>query len=167
MKTAPTDLLSATRTLLRWGFWIDVVLMVFLLVLLVALNVGQASKMTITGDLNLSPEERLRAARFIIAGVAAACALGLPLLRQALAIVDSARSGDPFVPQNAARLRSIGWLLLGIDMVVTIGLSWGLRGSVALPPFSLTSLLTVLMVFVIARIFEVGSRMRAELEGTV
>lgn len=165
--TASANLLPATRTLLRWAFWLDIVLMGFLVLVLVALFVGDPARLSITGRLELSPEERLRAARVIIGGVVAALALALPLLRQALAIVESARAGDPFVPENAARLRRMGWLLLAINVVVTTTVSWGLRGRVALPPVSVTSLLTVLMVFVIARIFEVGSRMRTELEGTI
>jgi hypothetical protein len=51
--------------------------------------------------------------------------------------------------------------------VITIALSWGLRGRVAIPSVSITSLLTVLMVFVIVRIFQAGNRMREDLEGTV
>lgn len=165
--TTRSDLLLVTRTLLRWAFWVDLILVVCLLALLVALLVGDPLRIDITGSLDLSPTERLRAARVIIAGVATSLALALPLLRLATAIVDSARAGDPFVPGNAARLRHIGWLLLAVNVVVTVAVSWGLRGRVALAPVSLTSLLTVLMVFVIARIFEVGSRMRTELEGTV
>jgi hypothetical protein len=61
----------------------------------------------------------------------------------------------------------IGWLLLATNVVITLAMSWALRGRLAFPPFSVTSLLTVLMVFVVARIFDTGSRMRSDLEGTV
>lgn len=167
MKTAPTDLLSATRTLLQWGFWFDACLCVFLLVVLAVLTSDQASRMTLTVGANLSPEQRLEVARIIIAGVSAALGLGLPLLRQALAIVDSARSGDPFVPENARRLRVMGWLLLAINIVMTLAMSAALHRGISFPPLSFSSLLTTLMVFVIARIFDTGSRMRSDLEGTV
>jgi hypothetical protein len=91
----------------------------------------------------------------------------LPLLRKLLAIVESARIGDPFVPANATRLREIGWLLLASNVVLTLGVAIAQQKGAAVFPVSLTALLMILMVFVLARIFEVGSHMRTELQETV
>jgi hypothetical protein len=90
-----------------------------------------------------------------------------------LMIVATVSTGNPFVVVNAVRLRAIAWALLAIDLmhfaVGAVGssvssaagplhLSWG---------FSLTRCIAVLLLFVLARVFEEGARMREELEGTV
>ena len=95
------------------------------------------------------------------------------VLTRLLMIVATVSTGNPFVVANAARLRAIAWALLAIDLmhfaVGAVGssvssaagplhLSWG---------FSLTRCVAVLMLFVLARVFEEGARMREELEGTV
>ena len=91
------------------------------------------------------------------------------ILRRLLAIVDTVRSGDPFILDNARRLNAIAWSVLAIEMlriaIVTIAsVVWEpghLRGS------SFTPWLSVLLLFVLAGVFAHGARMRAELEGTV
>lgn len=90
-----------------------------------------------------------------------------------LMILATVSTGNPFVLVNAARLRAIAWAILGLDLMhFAIGavgssvssatgplhLSWG---------FSLTRCFAVLLLFVMARVFEEGARMREELEGTV
>ncbi len=74
---------------------------------------------------------------------------------------------------NAARLRAIAWALLALELThyivgavaagisaagVPIDISWG---------FSLTRWLAVLLLFVLARVFEEGAHLREELAGTV
>jgi hypothetical protein len=167
MPVLRNDLLSNTRVVLRWGFYIDVGLVLLMALLLVAVFVGQPSSMNFTGAATMTPEQKLFAARVGISGALVCALLALPVLRWLLAIVDSARSGDPFVPENGARLRRIGWLLLAINIAMTTAISLALRGRIAFPPISFTALLTVLMIFVIARIFETGTRMRTELQETI
>lgn len=96
--------------------------------------------------------------------------LFLRLLKQ---IVDSVASGDPFVPENADRLKKMGWLTL-IGQLVTI--PGGLLGmwieSVSKDThiemgISLSGLLLALVLFILARVFRTGATMREELEGTV
>jgi hypothetical protein len=93
-------------------------------------------------------------------------ALAVPMLWLLRSIVDSARSGDPFVPENGARLRRIGWLILAANLVL-------FAGSFALPPSyrdqsnSYPGIITALLIFVLARIFETGARMRTEIQETV
>lgn len=95
------------------------------------------------------------------------------VLSHLLAIVDSVRDGDPFVLANARRLQSIAWLVLGGEL---LHLAIGALGALASTPaqaldldwsFSLTPWIAVLMLFVLARVFEHGARLRADLEGTV
>ena len=95
------------------------------------------------------------------------------ILTRLLIIVDTVSTGNPFVAANAARLQAIAWALLALELThyavgaiaasvssagVPLNISWG---------FSLTRWLAVLLLFVLARVFEQGARMREELEGTV
>jgi hypothetical protein len=99
-------------------------------------------------------------------------------------IVETAMTGDPFVSENADRLKKAGWLLLGI---YGVGMVTGIAALSLVPPeliemagkegshIQITGLdepspvgiLTVLLIFVLAQIFRRGAEMRAELEGTV
>lgn len=95
------------------------------------------------------------------------------ILSHLLAIVDSVRHGDPFVLPNAQRLQSIAWWVLGGELIhLAIGALVSMASSPAQPldidwTFSLTPWIAVLMLFVLARVFEHGARLRADLEGTV
>lgn len=94
------------------------------------------------------------------------------LLTRLLAIVDTVTFGDPFVAGNAARLKTMAWALLGLELLhlavgaVAVGalsntqvnLDWS---------FTVTPWLAVLLLFVLAQVFDDGARMRDDLKGTV
>ena len=93
------------------------------------------------------------------------------VLTRLLAIVETVRLGDPFVAGNAARLKTMAWALLGLELLhlavgaVAVALSntqmdldWS---------FSVTRWLAVLLLFVLAQVFDDGARMRDDLKGTV
>lgn len=95
------------------------------------------------------------------------------ILHRLLSIVDTVRDGDPFIADNARRLRIIAQTLFGIQIlhlligfvisrtrsqVQQLDLDWS---------FSITPWIAVLLLFVLAGVFEHGARMRADLEGTV
>ncbi len=88
------------------------------------------------------------------------------------AIVGSAQAGDPFIAANADRLKAVGWALLAIQMldlvlgVVTIALSSRHVDTAGWLP-SVGGWFSVLMVFVLARVFATGTQMRDDLEMTV
>jgi len=94
------------------------------------------------------------------------------LFHRMLAIVGTAIAGDPFTRENAARLRTVGWALLAIQI---IDLGFGVISlsvdNLVDEPFgwnvSVGGWIAALMVFVLARVFEQGSRMRDELAMTV
>jgi hypothetical protein len=92
------------------------------------------------------------------------------LLTRLRAIVASVQQGDPFVAANARRLTAIAWALLGIQIV---DLGFGILSVMSdldqhMPwSFALTPWLAVLLLFVLARVFEHGSRMREELAATI
>ena len=95
------------------------------------------------------------------------------ILSRLRAIVDTVKDGDPFVAANAERLQTIAWAYLGLELLhIAVGVVASSSGSSAQPldvhwHFSVTPWVAVLLLFVLARVFEHGARMRADLEGTV
>ena len=95
------------------------------------------------------------------------------LLTRLLAIVETVRRGDPFVAGNAARLQTTAWALLGLELLhLAVGAIAAAASSPSQPldldwNFSVTGWLAVLLLFVLARVFDHGTRMRDDLEGTV
>lgn len=95
------------------------------------------------------------------------------IVKRLLAIVDTVRIGDPFVAENADRLKEIAWSALALEVlhvvvaaiassVSTSGIPLDIRWS-----FNLTRWLVVLLLFVLARVFELGARMREDVAGTI
>jgi hypothetical protein len=94
------------------------------------------------------------------------------VLRTLAQIIASAGAGDPFIAANARRLQTIGWALLGLQLLAIpcalLDKFCPALGSAAPgASFSPGGWLAVLMVFVLSRVFVAGSSMRDELEGTV
>ncbi|WP_267381506.1 MULTISPECIES: DUF2975 domain-containing protein [unclassified Sphingomonas] len=87
-------------------------------------------------------------------------------------VIASAGHGDPFIPNNADRLRRIGWALLALQLLdlpcTLLARYWPSLGSAApAGGISVGGWLATLMVFVLARVFATGSLMRDDLSGTV
>jgi hypothetical protein len=110
-------------------------------------------------------------------GIAALGLVAIPLnyvvLKRLLAIVETVRSGDPFVAANADRLQAIAWTLLALELLgLTIG---AIAKAVSTPAHplnldtggSISGWLAVLLTFVLARVFAKGALMREDIEGTV
>ena len=94
------------------------------------------------------------------------------VLTRLLAIVDTVRLGDPFVAGNAARLKTMAWALLGLELLhlVVVAVAVGPLSNTQLHldwSFSVTRWLAVLLLFVLAQVFDDGARMRDDLKGTV
>lgn len=93
------------------------------------------------------------------------------VLTKLIAIVDTVRMGDPFVPENAERLQQIAWALFWVQMLhLVFGVMAKMLSStnaVIEWTFSVSGWLAVILLFVLARVFEEGARMRRDLEGTV
>lgn len=95
------------------------------------------------------------------------------ILTGLLEIVESVRAGDPFVLNNADRLHAIAWWLLGAELLhLLVGGLASLASTPAQPididwTFSFTPWIAVLLLFVLARVFAHGARMREDIEGTV
>ena len=111
----------------------------------------------------------LRLLMLVGLAMAVATEIGLRALAQ---IIASAGAGDPFIAANARRLQTIGWALLGLQLLAIpcalLDKFCPALGSAAPgASFSPGGWLAVLMVFVLSRVFAAGSAMRDDLEGTV
>ena len=165
--------LGVSRTLLR-AYWVfNLLLVIILLAGLPSTFVFEPALRDYYGSRPLMDAER------IIPALRIAMALGLPMLAaiqvlvsRLLAIVETVRVGEPFVAANAARMRTIAWCLLAVQV---IGMAFGIiaemlraggadvdRGDV-----SLTGWIAVVLLFVLARIFEEGTRIRSDLEAMI
>jgi hypothetical protein len=103
----------------------------------------------------------------------ALAALGFRFLLLLRRIVDSVATGDPFVPDNAARLTAMAWLTLAGQVAVVPAIFIGGWISTILKDadfefeVSLSAILLALVLFILARVFRQGAAMRDDLEGTV
>jgi hypothetical protein len=142
-----------------------------------ALLIAMPTSQWIRTALGIPPWDEARA---LIIGMHAIAVLGLaaiPLnyvvLKRLLAIVETVRAGDPFVPANAQRLQTIAWALFGLQLLsLVIGAIARAASTPAHPirvdaGFSINGWLAVLFTFLLARVFAEGTLMRDDLEGTV
>jgi hypothetical protein len=117
------------------------------------------------------PQLLIQAMRLVMLLGLTAVPLAHLILSRLLAMVDTVREGDPFVRENGRRLTVIAWALLGLQFLdlgfgaVSLGMLAGTNEFEW--SFGLTGWIAVLMLFVLARVFHQGARMREELEGTV
>lgn len=166
--------LALSRRALRLLIALNLLLGFLILVLLIASLVAGDWVMRALGV----PSNEGSAALFIgmrlimLVGVVSAPVTHIALTRL-LAIVLTVNQGDPFVAQNATRLQQIAWAVLALELLrLGVGLVEALVSSPAMPldldgSFSPTPWLAVLLLFVLARVFDHGTRLREDLEGTV
>jgi hypothetical protein len=105
----------------------------------------------------------LAAAAFYLTGVLVI----VGVLRRIFATLTA---GDPFHPENVARLRLIGLMLAGLELgryaVWALG-AWLPGASQREPGVGVTAWFSVLVVFVLAEVFREGARLRREAELTI
>lgn len=92
-------------------------------------------------------------------------------LSRLLQMVESVRAGTPFIPENADRLKTLAWCLLVLQL---LHLAFGVFASVARAANadvswspSISGWLAVLLLFVLARVFEEAARIRDDLEAMI
>ena len=166
--------LQASRRVLRALVVINVVYGLAILILLAGSFVAEDALM---GALGVRPaadrEVMVRGMRLVALIGILAVPLTHLILKRLLSIVETVRAGDPFIVENARRLQTIATTLLGIQLLhLVIGaIAARTRSEVQQLDidwsFSITPWIAVLLLFVLARVFEHGARMRADLEGTV
>lgn len=94
------------------------------------------------------------------------------VLTRVLGIIETVRMGDPFVAANATRLRVTAWAVLGLETLYIVAGSVATRlvPAVDMEPdwvLHVTRWLSVLLLLLLAQVFEDGARMRDDLSGTV
>jgi len=172
--TAPTNALALTQPMLRVLVVLNALYAFGILLLFVASLVAGDTLFRALGvkSGDGATAMALGMRLIMLAGMAAAGVVHR-ILRELQAIVDTVRSRDPFVLDNARRLRAIAWWVLageGLRLVIGALVKLASTGAQTLDVdvgFSLAPWLSVLLLFVLARVFEQGARMRADLEGTV
>jgi Protein of unknown function (DUF2975) len=167
------DTLALSSRVLRVLTKLNLLMGALIMALLIASLIAEAPVMRALGVPPALSNSTLIGMRLIM--VIGICAVPVVhfVLTRLLMIVGTVSTGNPFVAANAARLQAIAWALLVIELMhfavgtvaasvssagVPLNISWG---------FSATRWLAVLLLFVLARVFEQGARMREELEGTV
>ena len=176
MSTQPApDTLGVSRNILRILIPLNAAWCVFILGMLIATVVAPDFMMR---GLGFDPATDTShpfwfGVRFIMVIGIVAAPITHTILARLLAIVDTVRDGDPFVIDNAVRLQKIAWAVLGLELlhilvvIVATNLSTPDNPIDIGSKFSITRWLAVFLLFVLARVFEQGARMREDLAGTV
>ncbi|HEX7768617.1 MAG TPA: DUF2975 domain-containing protein [Dokdonella sp.] len=104
----------------------------------------------------------------VVIGIAAALVVH-SILRRLQAIVETVCSGDPFIAENARRLDAIAWRVAALEVsrLLVAAIASAVWEPGRLGGFSIAPWFAVLMLFVLSGVFAQGTRMRADLEGTV
>ena len=171
----PSDTpLALSRTVLRTLIKLNVIFGILILALFISSLIAGGFVMRALGAI---PSPEIGRATFGMRGIMVVGILATPVLHlvytRLLAIVETVKAGDPFIGLNAERLQTIAWAIVGLELmhvavvilangVVVQGQKADIGGK-----FSLTPWLTILLLFVLARVFDQGARMRDELAGTV
>lgn len=180
----PPNVLPITRFMLRWGIRLNFVGIAFLVLLAfslvtysdeVARHFLEYPGVNVSGvSVEMSPSRATVAAGILIATSLVSLVLLMMILRTLVKVVDSVRTGDPFIPENGPRLRRIAWLLLytqltAIGAGLTLSIMFGVIKVSVNTLFGpvLAGALTALLAFILARVFEAGSAMRSEIRETI
>jgi hypothetical protein len=172
MARALPSALVTTRTVVRALIVLNLVVAAGIFALFVATLVARDAVFTALG-VDVTNVRLIYAGRLImVIGIGSAPMTHI-LLTRLLAMVETVQRGDPFVVGNAARLQTAAWALLGLELLhLAVGAIAAAASSESQPfdldwNFSFTGWLAVLLLFVLARVFDHGTRMRDDLEGTV
>jgi hypothetical protein len=164
--------LAASRTIVRALIVLNLTAGTLILALFIASLIARDQVFAALGA-DVANASLIRGMRLIMVIGVGSAPLAHILLTRLLAIVETVRLGDPFVAGNAARLQTTAWALLGLELLhLAVGAIAAAASSESQPldihwNFSISGWLAVLLLFVLARVFDHGTRMRDDLEGTV
>lgn len=102
----------------------------------------------------------------------ATISFALLFIRKLLQVIRTVGEGDPFVIANAIRLQHMAWITVAIQLIgLVISAPLFVIGKLTKQDLgyelSFEGIVTILLLFILARIFRRGAEMRADLEGTV
>jgi hypothetical protein len=164
--------LAVSQIVVRALIVLNLVMGTLILALLIASLIARDQVFTALGA-DVANTRLIHGGRLIMVIGVGSAPLAHILLTRLLAIVETVGLGDPFVAGNAARLQTTAWALLGLELLhLAVGAIAAAVSSESQPldidwNFSITGWLAVLLLFVLARVFDHGTRMRDDLEGTV
>jgi hypothetical protein len=174
MPQSSPDALGVSRIVLRILIRLNVLVGALILALLIASLVAPGPVMSALGAPPTPANAALILGMRLIAVIGiAAVPIAHTVLARLLAIVDTVWAGDPFIIDNAARLQTIAWAVLALEVLHLVVVIVAATVSTPQTPLdvgsriSVTRWLAVLLLFVLARVFEQGTRMRDDLAGTV
>jgi hypothetical protein len=170
----PDRLIKTSRLVVRTAWVANRIFLVALamgLVLSFAFS-KQFAEWVLDGNAGATAQAATTGVRWLIViGIIGAVAMDriFLALTQMIATVGA---GDPFVRTNAQRLQTIAWALFALQLLdIPAGLLGklypGMGSAAPTDTISIVGWISVLMVFVLSRVFAAGSAMRDELEGTV
>jgi len=175
MSTRHDRLIRATAGLVRILRFLNGVIVAFAIIALAATFVAEprlASLLSAKYGPAADVPAMLLLLRCLIASVIPSAYIVERLFRALGAIVAAVRDGLPFAPSNADHLRTIGWMLLALqllDLGFGIVTWWATRIGVEVATWqpSVTGWVAVLIAFILVRVFAAGTAMRDDLAGTV
>ena len=144
-----------------------------LLLLVASLVAPEAVFVSLAGKRVYGDGAAMRWMRLLMVVGLAAVPVAHVILARLRAMLTTVRAGDPFVVENARRLHAIAVAVLALELLhLVVGAIAKSDALVRLGvdidwSFSFTPWVAVLLLFVLAHVFEHGARMRADLEGTV
>jgi hypothetical protein len=170
MRPPTSDVLSVSHRVLRILIPVNWLFGAAILALLIGTFLAEAWVMRALGA---EGDRLLWGGRLIMVMGIAAVPIVNVFYARLLSIVETVRSGNPFVSENASRLQTIAWAVLALELMRLVIV--GIAHSVSTPArpldidwdLSATPWLAVLLLFVLARVFDHGVRIREDLEGTV
>jgi hypothetical protein len=175
--TRGNALMTTSDLVLRGLRWLNALYVLSISTLLAASLINQPWFFRAIGAMaeGAGGDRRVLALRIIVVVGIAAAGVAHVVLTHLLAMVRTVRAGDPFIRDNARRLQAMAWCVLAVEglhaIVVTL-VRWASTAEVPLDIgdgqlLRATPLLATLMLFVLARVFEHGTRLRDDLAGTV
>jgi len=168
-------MLTVTRWVVKALLLLNLVVGTILLLLLLFSFASEARFLATLDRINPGRDAAalLGWARIILATVAPVMVAAHLLFVRLLALLRTVEEGDPFVAANARRLQTVAWCLLAIQ-VCDLLFGWAATGfdvaagerTTGWSP-GITGWVAVLLVFVLARVFEAGTRLRDDAELTI
>ena len=119
------------------------------------------------------PPEALPALAAVGALLLICVVFGFYFFRHLYRIVGTVGEGDPFIPANSERLSAMGWIVVAVHVALVPLVAivrWLSERSDEINTeahIDMNGILLALILFILARVFREGTRMREELEGTV
>lgn len=165
-------MLKVTRRLLKLVAFLNIALGLLILAIWLWLLVDPASFLGAVGG-GAKAEITLTGARLSLGLMAPVMIAAHIIFARLLLILDSVDQGDPFVPDNGDRLQTVAWALLAVQicdlLFGAIGVWTDVLAGERISGWSpaLTGWIAVLLVFVLARVFREGARLRDDAELTI